>query len=132
MKCLFFEPIKVFWSIVAQKKQNKTKSKKRFVGVTEKHLKTGILKHIWWEVIWKKLKFRMLSNTLKDWLCYLRNETMQPWKSSFWTCTKYRFYSIWESLRHLIYSAYWIFFNENYWSHLTWTVNAEGASAMAT
>ena len=27
-------------------KQNKNKSKKGFVGVTEKYLKTGILKHI--------------------------------------------------------------------------------------
>ena len=39
VKWLFFKPIKVFWSIVAQK--NKTnKSKKMFAGVTEKYLKT--------------------------------------------------------------------------------------------
>ena len=39
MKWFFFKPVKVFWSIVAQR--NKTnKSKKRFVGVAEKYLKT--------------------------------------------------------------------------------------------
>ena len=40
MKWLFFKPIKVFWSIVAQKNKTKNKSRKRFVGVTEKYLKT--------------------------------------------------------------------------------------------
>ena len=43
---------------------------------------------MWWEVIWEKLMFKMLWNTHKDGLCYLRNESV-PWKISFWTCTKY-------------------------------------------
>ena len=38
MKWLFFKPIKIFWSIVTQKNK-KNKSKKRFVGLTEKYLK---------------------------------------------------------------------------------------------
>ena len=37
MKWLLFKPIKIFWLIVTQK--NKNKSKKRFVGLTEKYLK---------------------------------------------------------------------------------------------
>ena len=52
-------------------KQNKNKSKKSFVGVAEKYLKTEKS----WEVIREKLMFRMLWNTLKDGLCYLRNES---------------------------------------------------------
>ena len=36
----------------------------------------GILKHIWWNVIWEKLMFRMFWNTLKNEACYLRNESV--------------------------------------------------------
>ena len=36
---IVFKPVKIFWSIVAQKKP-KNKSKKRFVEVTGKYLKT--------------------------------------------------------------------------------------------
>ena len=39
MKWLFFKPIKVFWSIVAQKNKTKTNVRK-VAGVTEKYLKT--------------------------------------------------------------------------------------------
>ena len=38
MKWLFFKPIKIFWSTVTEKKQ-KNKSKKTFVGLTEKYQK---------------------------------------------------------------------------------------------
>ena len=37
MKWLFFQTIKVFWSIVAQK--NKTKTKGKVSGVAEKYIK---------------------------------------------------------------------------------------------
>ena len=35
-----------YFDQLSTEKQNKNKSKKRFAGVTEKYLKTGILKHM--------------------------------------------------------------------------------------
>ena len=51
---------------------------KKISKISEKYLKTeeSLNKYIWWEVIWEKLMFRMLWNTLKDELCYLRNESV--------------------------------------------------------
>ena len=75
VKWLFFKPIKIFWSIVAQK--NKTKAKEKVCRSNWKVSKSrGIFKHIWWDVIQEILMFRMLWNILKDGLCFLRNESV--------------------------------------------------------
>ena len=105
-------------------KQNKIKNKKRFAGVTEKYLKTGILKHIWWKVK-EKLMFRMLWNTLKDGLCCLPNESvsivsllnMHEATDFIWSGQAYR------SLNLL---CILIFFYENCWSRLTWGSKCRG------
>ena len=100
-------------------RQNKNTSKKRFVEVVEKYLKKkrGILKYIWWEVIWEKLMFRMLCNILK-------NGSLLPakWKPIYEIfpsehAQSYGFYLIRASLN---------FFYENYWPHLTSSSKCSG------
>ena len=93
---MFFKPIKVSWSIVAQK--NKTKAKEKVCRSNWKVSKNrGIFKRIWWEVIQEILMFRMLWNILGGWALFLAE-----WKcihESFPSehARSYGFYSIWAS-----------------------------------
>ena len=101
--------MKVFWSIVAKK--NKTKSKERFVGVTEKYLKT--------EESLKtydgKLSLRNSCSECSGILLKMGFVTCKmkvyPWKFSLWTCRKYGFYSIWKSLHVIKFMAHTNFFS---------------------
>ena len=117
---VFFKPIKIFWSIVTQKnktKQINKKSNKRFVGVAEKYLKVEeYLKHIWWELIWEKLMFRMLWNTPKDGLCYLQNDSvsMKVFLLSMHKATDF----IWSREAYMSFKLSHIFYR-NYWPCLT-------------
>ena len=86
-----------------------------------------ILKQIWWEVIREKLMFRMLWNTLKDGLCYLRNECismnvflliMHEAMDFIWSGQAYTPFN----LLHIL-----IFFYENYWLRLTSSSKCRGS-----
>ena len=123
---IFFKPIKVFWLIVTQTNQTKTKEK-----VCQSNWKIsknrGILKHIWWEVIREKLMFKMLWNTLKDVLCYLQNESVSM-KVFFLNMHKVRLlFNLGKPTHHLIYYAYKIFFYENYWPCLALSSKCRGS-----
>ena len=106
-------------------KPNKNKSKKRFVGVTEKYLKTE--ESLWWEVIREKLMFRMLWNTLKDGLCYLRNESVSMKVFFLKMHEVWLLFDLGKSTHHLIYYAYYTFFYENYWPRLAWSSKCRGS-----
>ena len=64
--------------------------------------------------------FRILWNTLKDGLCYLRNESVSL-KFFLLNMHKVRIlFDLGKPTRHLIYCAYRTFFYENYCPCLTW------------
>ena len=85
-----------YFDQLSPEKQNKDKSKKRFVGVTEKYLKTEeSLNTFDGKLSERKLMFRMLWNKMGFVTCKIK---VYPGKFSFWTCTKYGYYSIWKSL----------------------------------
>ena len=108
-----------YFDQLSHKKTKKNKSKKRFVGLTEKMSEMrGILKRTWWEVIWEKLMFRMLWNTLKDGLHYLRNESvsMKVFLLNMHEATDF----IWSGQSYTSFNLLRIlnFFYKNYWSRL--------------
>ena len=77
----------------------------------------GILKHIWWEVIREKLMFRMLWNTLKDGIHYLRNESVSM--KVFLLNMHEAMDFIWSGQSYTSFNLCILnFFYENYWSRL--------------
>ena len=106
-------------------KQNKSKSKDCWSNCKIARNR-GILKHRWWEVIWEKVMFRMLWNTLKDGLRYLQNESVSM-KVFLLNIHEVRLlFDLGKPRRHLIYYAYKILFYENYWPRLTWSSKCRG------
>ena len=122
MKWLFFKPIKVFLINCRTEKHNKNKGKKRFVGVTEKYLKTKQS----WNTYDGKLSERNSCSECSGILLKMGFVTCEmkvyPWKFSFWTCTKYGFYLIWKSLHVIWFITHPnFFFYKSYWPRLTWS-----------
>ena len=71
---------------------------------SEKYLKTEESLNTYdGEVIWEKLMFRILWNTLKDGLCYLRNESL-PMKVFLLNMHEvWLLFNLGKPTRHLIY-----------------------------
>ena len=91
VKWLFFKPIKIFWSIVAQK--NKTKAKEKVCRSNWKVSKNrGIFKHIS-HLMGSYSRDINVQNALEySWRMGFVSCGMKvyPWKFSLWTCTKLR------------------------------------------
>ena len=130
MKWSFSKPIKVFWSIVAQKNVAKTKEKVCW-STWEISKNKEILKHMWWEVIQEKLMFRMLWHTLKDGLCYLWG-----WKCIYESFPSEHAQSYWFYLSGQAYVSFKLlcnllrilnFFHKNYWPRLTSSSKCRGS-----
>ena len=62
---------------------------------------------------------RILWNTLKEGLCYLQNEGVSIKVFLLNMHETQILFDQGKPARHLIYSAYYIFFYENYWPRLT-------------
>ena len=66
-------------------------------------------------------------NTLKDGLCYLRNESVSM-KVFLLNMHEARIlFDLGKPARHLIYSGYYFFSYENYWPCLTWSSKCRGS-----
>ena len=82
-------------------KQNKNKSEKRFVGVTEKYLKTEELLNTYDGKLFERNQSSECSGILLKMGFVTCKMKVYPLKFHFWTCQSYGFFLIWESL-HVI------------------------------